>query len=311
VQTVTTDLTKAQAAASKLSLHCGSDGPESQIPAMYHVLTGEKLAWPTGSVAAHTPVAGTFGGVDFRPGSLSVVVEITDVDWHGTGHTPYSFTAPDMPELKKAFNDHNAKFVDITNGAWTASEEQANELSDATKSNIATSAFGTSCAVGQCCTGMSGAARAATGPGGSCRLNFLHNNGAGVSDSIVTAIQALAVGSFFDVKAAYSNDPANPDSVDATQFIKALRAMKEGDTANGCGPSPAKDTDADGVDDTFTAVKVGTPVCFEIIPKRNDTVKPKPSAQFFNAFVDVLGMPGAVKLDRRTIVFLVPPKFGT
>ena len=39
----------------------------------------------------------------------------------------------------------------------------------------------------------------------------------------------------------------------------------------------------------------------------NTTVKPKDSAQFFNAFIDVLGMPGSIKLDRRTVLFLVPP----
>jgi len=303
LQVVTTDLTKAQAGANALALHCGADGPESQIPAMYHTLTGDQLDWPGGSVAKHTPAAGTFGGVDFRPGSLPVVVEITDVDWHGTGHTPYSFKAPDMPELKKAFNDNNARFVDVTNGAWSASEVQADELSDATKSNIPPAAFG-----GTCTTGISGAARPATGPGGTCRLNFLHNNGAGVSDSIVKAIQAISVGTVFDVTAKPSNDPTNPGGVDATQFIKALRAMEEGDAANGCPAGTAKDTDGDTVNDTFTAVKVGTPVCFEVLPKMNTTVPPTGVAQFFNAFIDVLGMPGAIKLDRRVVVFLVPPK---
>ncbi len=315
LQVITSDLTKAQDAANKLTTHCGYDGPEAQIPAMWHVLTGESLTWSGGSVPKHTPAAGTTGGVDFRPGSLPVVVEITDVDWHGEGHTPYTGfptpVPPDMPQLKKAFKDNNAKFVDVTNGAFTAPEDQANELSDATSSNIPPSAFAGACGSGQCCTGMSGVARAPTGPSGSCRLNFLHNSGAGVSDSIVKAIQALAVGTFFDVTARYSNDPTNPDGVDATQFIKALRAMDEGDSANGCGPAKAKDTDADGVNDTFVGVKVGTPVCFEVLPKMNTAVKPKGTAQFFNAFIDVLGMPGSIKLDRRTVVFLVPPKYGT
>ena len=53
---------------------------------------------------------------------------------------------------------------------------------------------------------------------------------------------------------------------------------------------------------------VGTPVCFEVVPQMNTTVKPKSNAQFFNAFIDVLGMPGSVKLDRRTVLFLVPPR---
>jgi hypothetical protein len=96
--------------------------------------------------------------------------------------------------------------------------------------------------------------------------------------------------------------------VDATLFIRALRAMDEGDPKNTCPPHAAKDTNGDGVNDTFTAVVVGTPVCFEVLPKMNTTVKPKSSAQFYNAFIDVLGMPGSVKLDKRTVLFLVPPR---
>ena len=312
-QIVTTDATKAKTAVGLYAASGGYDGPESQIPGMQHTLTGEELKWTGGSVPKHVPAAGTFGAVDFRPGSLPVVVETTDVDWHGEGHTPYDVTVlgatpPTMATLKAAFIANNAKFVDITNGAFSASEDQANELSDATKSNLPPAALG-----GTCPTGLSGAARPATGPGGTCRLNFLHNNGSGVSDSIVKAIQGISVGSTFDVTAKPSNDPTNavnPDTgsvVDATQFILALRAMDEGDAANGCPAHAAKDTDGDTYKDTFISVVVGTPVCFEVLPKMNTTVKPKSVAQFFNAFIDVLGMPGSVKLDNRTVLFLVPP----
>ncbi len=297
-QVVTIDITKAKTAAAAMVAGGGGDGPEAQISAMTHILTGEAVA----STPAHKPAPGTFGGVDFRPGSLPVVVEITDVDWHDPSG---SWT---MATLKKEFAKANAKFVDITNGAFSAPEAQADELSDATKSNIPTTAFGSKCGAKMCCTGVSGAGRSPTGPGGTCRLNFLHNNGAGVSDSIVAAIQAISVGSVFDVTARPSNDPTNPDGVDATLFIKALRAMDEGDAASGCPAASAKDTDGDSINDTFTAVKVGTPVCFEVLPQMNTTVPPKSAAQFFNAFIDVLGMPGSVKLDRRTVLFLVPPK---
>jgi hypothetical protein len=36
-------------------------------------------------------------------------------------------------------------------------------------------------------------------------------------------------------------------------------------------------------------------------------VPAKSAPQFFDAFIDVIGMPGAVKLDRRTVIFEVPP----
>lgn len=304
-QTITTNLSAAQAAVAKYSAGGGGDGPESDIPAMQHILTGEALSWSGGSVPAHVPSSpGAWGGVDFRPGSVPVVVNITDIDWHGEGHSPYNFTTPTMATLKQAFLAKNAFFVDVSSG----DQSQARELSDATKSNVPPAAFGGSCGAGKCCTGANGAAANPDGPGGSCRLVFQHSNGSGVSTGIVNAIQAISVGAAYDVKAVASNDPKNPNGVDATKFIKALRAMDEGNAAAGCPAAPARDSDNDGIKDTFLSVKVGTKVCFEVIPAKNDTVMPANDPQFFNAFVDVIGVQGNVKLDTRTVLFLVPPK---
>ena len=302
-QTVNTSLALAQAAVNQYAAGGGNDGPEAQVPAMQHVLTGEGLNWSGGSVPAHVSPAGFFGGVDFRPGAVPVVVLITDVTWHDETHTPYSFTAPSMASLKTAFKNKNAFFVDITSG----DESQANDLSDASNSHVAPASFA-GCAAGQCCTGVNGAARAASGPGGTCRLNFLHSNGTGVSAGVSQAIKAIALGASYDVKAIPSNDPANPGGADATKFIKALRAMDEGNPANGCPAAAANDTDGDGIKDTFVNLKVGTPVCFEIIPAKNTTVPPTDDPQFLNAFIDVIGIQGNVQLDHRSVLFLVPPK---
>ena len=83
--------------------------------------------------------------------------------------------------------------------------------------------------------------------------------------------------------------------------------MDEGNPAEGCPAAPAKDSDGDGIKDTFIAVKAGTPVCFEVIPAMNTTVPPTLDPQFFNAFIDVMGLPGNLKLDTRSVLFLVPP----
>ena len=312
ITVVTTDVPTAQAAANKLETHCGDDEPESQVPSMYQIVTGKGLTWPGGSVAPHTPAVGTTGGVDFRAGSLPVVVEITDAHWHDATFDPYTDipTAPELvKDLEPAFKAINAKFVGVFDTHFQTYEDQEILLSDATGSSVPPVSFG-ACTGGSgpCCTLNGGAGRPADGPGGNCRLNFQIMNGTGLSSSIVKAIQAISVGSQFDVTAVPSNDPSNADGVNATLFIKALRAMDEGDASNKCAPHAAKDTNGDGIKDTFIAVVVGTPVCFEVLPQENTTVRPKPSAQFFNAFIDVLGMPGAVKLDRRNVLFLVPPK---
>jgi len=303
-QRMTTTLSLAQAAVGAMSASGGGDTPEASIASMQYILTGQA----NNGIPAYTPSApGTFGAVEFRPGSVPVIVNITDAAWHDPSGNA------NMATLTAAFNNAKAKFVQITNSSafsGAAPEGQANTLSDATSSNVPPSAFGTvaGCGAGQCCTGNGGAGRAPSGPGGTCRLNFLSQDGNGVSGGIVQAISAIAVGTTFDVKAVASNDPKNAKGVDATKFIKALRAMDEGNAANGCPVAPAKDSDGDGIKDTFTGVKAGTPVCFEVIPNKNTVVGAELDPQFFNAFVDVIGVPGNLPLDKRSVLFLVPPK---
>ncbi len=304
-QVVTTNLGLAQAAVNPMSASGGGDEPEAQVAAMLFALTGQANNGGTPNVAAHTPPGpGLFGGVDFRSGSVPVLVEITDASWHDPSGTA------SIAALKTAFTAAKAKFVEIVLTDNGSPDAQANDLSDATSSNVPPSAFGTvaNCAAGQCCTGVNGAGRAPSAPGGMCRLNFYAANGNGVSGGIVKAIEAIAIGSTFDVTAAASNDPKNAKNVDATKFIKALRAMDEGNPAEGCPAAAAKDTDGDGIKDTFIAVKAGTPVCFEVIAAKNTIVQPELDPQFFNAFIDVIAVQGNLKLDNRKVLFLVPPK---
>jgi hypothetical protein len=303
-QVVTTNLGLAKAGVAAMSATGGGDTPEAAIAAMQYTLLGQA----NNGIAAHSNTTpGTFGGVDFRPGSIPVVVNITDAEWHDASGNAT------MASLKGAFTANKAKFVNIAESGLSifggGPEAQANDLSDATGSNVPPSAFGAvaGCSAGQCCTGNGGAGRAVTA-GGMCRLNFLSQSGNGVSGGIVKAIEAIAVGSTFDVKAIPSNDPKNAKAVDATKFIKALRAMDEGNPANNCPAAPAKDSDGDGIKDTFIAVKAGTPVCFEVIPAKNTIVSPELDPQFFNAFVDVIAVQGNLHLDKRSVLFLVPPK---
>jgi hypothetical protein len=306
-QPITTTLSLAQNAVNAMSASGGGDEPEAQVGAMYFALTGQANNG-TPALAAHVPsMPGAFGGVDFRAGSVPVVVLITDASWHDPSGNA------SIAALKGAFASTKAKFVNIADSSFSFSggpEGQANDLSDATGSNVSPGAFGSvaGCSTGQCCTGLNGAGRAPSGPGGTCRLNFLSSSGGGVSSGIVKAIEAIAVGSTFDVTATPSNDPKNAKGVDATKFIKALRAMDEGNPANGCPAAPATDSNGDGIKDTFLAVKAGTPVCFEVIPAKNTIVPPELDPQFFKAFVDVIAVQGNLHLDTRSVTFMVPPK---
>lgn len=295
LQTITPTLALAQAAANQLRVFNGGDIPEGQVPALFHIMTGQAVT----AVPAYTPPAGTTGAVNFRAGSVPVVVMISDAAWHTNrgGAT--------LAQVQTAFTSANARFVSLTSDG-PANENEANTLSDATASNLPPASF-TGCTAGQCCTGVNNAARAPVA--GRCRLNFKYNKSSpNITAGVVNAIKAIAVGSTYDVTVIPRNDPANPNAVDATKFIKALRAKDEGDPSQGCPAHPAKDTNGDGVKDTFTAVTVGTPVCFEVIPQMNTTAEPQVTAQFYNAFLDVVGVPGNIKLDQRKVLFLVPPK---
>jgi hypothetical protein len=301
-QIITTSTSATTAAVSAMSAGEGGDTDEAQLAAMHFTLTGQANTSGGQTIAAHTPATGTTGGVDFRKGAVPVLVLITDAPWHDPSG---SATATNVTA---AFKSASARFVSIL--ASTSVFTQPNTLSDATSSALATSAFAGKCGTGMCCTDLNGGGKSPDAPSGKCRLNFLTNSsGTGVSSSITAAIQAISVGSTYDIWAKTSNDSTNPGGVDATKFIKSIRAMEAGDTKNSCSANTAKDTDSDGVKDTFESVLVGTPICFELIPKMNETVQATESAQFFIAYINMIGDPGTVDLgDKRTIVFLVPPK---
>ena len=317
-QTITTDVDTARAAVSAMTAAGGGDEPEAQEESMLHVLTGQAID-SSPVVDAHVPLPGTSGAVDFRAGALPVVVEITDAHWHDATTVPWTSGTGDtvtIDAVGSAFLAAHARFVGVTDMHAPTDEPfpiltQPNALSDATGSNVPVDAFHGACGEGMCCTGKGGAATTPDGPGGTCRLNFQIMNGAGLTESLVSAIQTLSVGTNLDIFASASNDDTNAldadgKPVDATKFIKVLRAMEEGDASEGCVPHAAKDTDGDGVKDTFLNVTVGTHVCFEVVPSTNDFVEPKAMPQTFYAFVNILGLPGSITLDRRRIAFTVP-----
>jgi hypothetical protein len=306
-QTITTSAAAAQAAVANYSVGDGADDPEAQIPAMDYLLTGNALTWPTGSVAAHTPAPGTQGGVDFRPGSFRVVVQITDAPWHnydGTPAdplaTPYSFSTPDYNQLATDFTTFTAKYVGIVDdhSQDTHPHVESQTLSDATQSNVPVAAY-----PGGACNPQAGSAA-----NGNCRLNFDINNGVGLDTSVVQAIQAISVGAYFNITAIPANDPTNANGVDATKFIAAIQAIGAGDPANNCPPLPTtKSQPGLMYDDVFVGVTTGTAVCFNIIAATNTTVPATTAAQFYNAFINVVGLPGNTTLDQRKVLFLVPP----
>jgi hypothetical protein len=316
---ITTTSTDAVAALSSLVASGGGDEPQAQEVAMDFALTGNAFATAP-PIAKHTSPSGTSGGVDLRAGGLPVVVQITDAHWHDDVDVPWPSGGAfmDASRLASDFAAMHAKFVGVVDVHLASSRTtpfdlltQPRALSDATSSHLPPSVF--SATATTCPMGVGGAATTPDGPGGDCRLVYQITDGAGLDDSIVRAMQGLAVTATFDVSTVVSNDMTNPPGpdgkpLDATPLVGAMRAMSEGSPTEGCPKHATKDTDADGIDDTFVAVTAGTAVCFEIIPRENDSIAPGPIAIFLDAFIDVVGVPGSISLDHRAVTFLVPPK---
>jgi len=72
-----------------------------------------------------------------------------------------------------------------------------------------------------------------------------------------TLVYTLDGTTTLDVGIGVTNDPANPSSIDATK-LALVRAWSIGSKAMGCVAWPTKDTDGDGIHDTFVGVKPGT-----------------------------------------------------
>jgi hypothetical protein len=119
--------------------------------------------------------------------------------------------------------------------------------------------------------------------------------GCGGSASQIVAV-VVPTGPPLDVAVAPSNDPTSAPTL--ASVIAHVRAMDEGDVARGCSATAARDTDADGFLDTFSATS-GKTLCFEVVP-----VTPSGAHDFMAwGHLDVTGSPGAVDIDSRRVVY--------
>ncbi len=343
---ITSEEAAAKSAVQLLQVYAGGELPESQYEAQYQILTGAGFTWTAakaGSIEKRAPPPGTSGGASFRAGALPVVVQVSDASWFDkatyAAATSGGLDPHSKADVVSAYDAIKARFVGVAsliekggvveapctdshlststnykNASCDSARgfQQAIEMAQATNSVLEPSAF-VGCAAGKCCTGVGGAP---VDPiAGKCPLVYAAKpDGAGVASGIVSAITAIAIGATFDVTAIPSDDPSDVDivdglPVDATKFIAYVRAMDEGHVPSMCKPHATRDGNGDGIKDTFVAIRVGDPVCFEVVAKKNELVKPAPGVpQFFLAYLDVVGLPGSVKLDRREVLFLVPPK---
>jgi hypothetical protein len=139
--------------------------------------------------------------------------------------------------------------------------------------------------------------------GAGAPLVFTANaDGTGIATVVTNAINEIAEGVPLRVTIEAADEP--DDAGDALQFIDHL-AINTSDLD--CTDAATEDTDdpPDGHADAFPALRPGTPVCWNVVARQNDTVEPTEEPLVFRARLTVFG--DGSPLDSRVVYFLVPP----
>jgi hypothetical protein len=309
---------------------CGNDTPESLIESLYQVATGEGL---TGPSPTNVPPSTTgIGGVQYRHGSMPVVIPISDSVSHDPGNpatcatswgsetvnyaAPVLGVAHNRQQAKDKLNAICAKSVGIASieaalGACTALADEE-DFARATGAMVPPTVWdvGTrpaGCAAGQCCTGISGVGRATDGDG-LCPLVFeINADGTGLGTSIVTGLKMLTRYAKFNVKtetvgnAQGDNSEPIPSPFTTANFIKQIQPT----TSTAPTPPPTLPAPVI-VGAEFHDVYPGSVVSFAVYAF-NDFLPQTDQPQFFRAVIKVLAG-GCTDLDQREVLILVPPK---
>ncbi|MEM9190751.1 MAG: hypothetical protein AAGF12_16315 [Myxococcota bacterium] len=151
-------------------------------------------------------------------------------------------------------------------------------------------------------TDLTNIAIAADSYDGSGRPLYFRGDGPAVTGAMTMAIQEIVSGVPLFVNAEAVDLPG--DAGDALQFIDRLQVNLSGGTCTAV--ESRADLNGDGFDDAFPFLLPGTPVCWDVLARRNTRVRPTPEPQIFRARVTVTG--DNSPLDSRQVFFLVPPE---
>lgn len=279
---ITNSMTALEAGLAQYEVYGGGDPPESLVPALYAIATGNALPGSSGlSTAANCP-ATTTGYPCFRSNAVPIVVIITDNTTHNgpLGANNYNNSelgglSPTYDSAISALNLANINIIGIGQGDRGEAHMRA-----------------------------IGTATGSVDPLGQPFYSTWSGT-APIGNTVLEQIQALAASTRFDVSVRFLDDPS--DAVDTyAAFVDRLMPNEAGNPARGCAARAATDTNGDGLVDTFLGVR-GQRVCFDVFPKENTVVMPSRVPQLFRATIQVVG-DGFTVLDERDVYFLVPPQ---
>lgn len=272
----------------------GFDEPESSPEALYQVATGEGLFLGGGSIVApfDGDAEGNRGGVGFRAGALPVVVQVTDARPHEDSEYHAPIDAHSMSQVERALRDLGARVVGIASGedARPYLEHMALETGAIAEPTH-----------GQCTTGVGGATREPHASGVCPLVYDIESGGAGLSHTIVDAVEALLQSIVFDTVSLVILD----DEVGfVTETLPAEAEPPPGSPAPGL--ADLVPPGGDGALDSFTAVHAGTRLRFHLV-LANDVVRPSDYEQIFFLRARIVADEQTI-LDEQTIEVVVPAR---
>lgn len=307
----------------------GGDGPESQVEALYQIVTNEGLydrsvpdacsrsvgtapCWvrPT----ACPPDSGGWGYPCFRSGALAIVVHYTDAPFHNGArdesppsteyYDPYRGISPaphNFDEMVAAYQRRSAKQISIYANSGSGQPCQGRFYTNH-------STYGP-------CYDFRKAAEG-TGSvdldGNPLIYDFYRTAQDVVVTQVTGAVNTLATRVPLDITTATRNDPTNPHGVDARRFIKrrvpSCNVATPTNTMCWTPPAGVPHNLAVGRTDltTFYRVVPGTRVRFTIFFQNDGVFEgAETGVTLFHAYIDVLG-DGVTRLDEREVFILVP-----
>ena len=277
---MSSDLYEIQSAIDRIVDSDGNDLPESQIEALYQLVTGQGLGnYVAPSVGCPS---GGFGAACFRQGARPVVLLFTDAPFHDgpRGILEYQYLPSAITPAPHSYSamvaSLSAQTVSVI-GLWSGEED------DQDRQDLEILAADTG----------------ALGSDGTPLVFDIGERGERLSTSVVRSLKDFASAAFFNVDVV-AEDPYPGDGIDATSFVSAI--------------IPISATPADGVDTIdvaegrFVGVQAGTTLVFQI-QLRNGVVVPGAEPQRISLRLVFRG-DQRFELDKRLVDLVIPAQDG-
>lgn len=328
---MTSDLTAFKTAFGQLlrgssPRGCGADTPEGQMEALYQIATGNgNVVSGVVNVPAHKDKGR--GGVEFRVGALPIVSMITDASFHALAEGRMCFgseidyagavaaAAHSRTTTTNALKNLCARVIGVSietgSDANCIGHYDMTQMATATGGRVQPEAWGptgtrpSTCATGDCCTGVGGKGEKADAEG-LCPLVYKGQpDGSGIGAQVVGGIEQLVRFAPSDVTIAKSGGGTTVDGTslpmgkNTADFLISAKAI---DGTPPASPSGLMTPTASG--DKFTGVVPGSTLRFSV-DAQNTFLPATSKPQVLRAKLTTYAS-GCATLDEHDVFIVVP-----